>query len=251
VLNNLMSNAVKFTDRGEVVLSAKVIPEEAAGVVLHIEVTDTGMGIDEKEHPKLFRSFAQLENPECRAHAGAGLGLAICKQIVAGGGGYIDYHSTPGVGSSFWIVMRFGKAEHELPLVPADPVVAGRKVLVIAKSQAVRRMVRDHCRSLEMRTWIAEDEVRATELVRAAGTTGTPFELVVADAQSANPAFIALAGASGATLILLTPPPRHGKEETWPDGVDAILNKPVREAQFVHTVKTLLTSSKKQPFALH
>jgi hypothetical protein len=102
-----------------------------------------------------------------------------------------------------------------------------------------------------MRTWIAEDEVRATELVRAAGTTGTPFELVVADAQSANPAFIALAGASGATLILLTPPPRHGKEETWPDGVDAILNKPVREAQFVHTVKALLTSSKKQPFALH
>src|SRR5207245_703394 len=88
VLNNLMSNAVKFTARGEVVLSAKVISEEGAGVVLQIEVTDTGIGIDGKEHPKLFRSFAQLENPECRAQAGAGLGLAICKQIVAGGGGY-------------------------------------------------------------------------------------------------------------------------------------------------------------------
>jgi hypothetical protein len=209
-------------------------------VVLQIEVTDTGIGIDAIEHSKLFRPFAQLENPACRAQAGAGLGLAICKQIVAGCGGYIDYHSTPGVGSAFWIVMRFGTAEHELPVLSGEPVVGGQKALVIARSRAVRRMVRDHCRLLAIRVWEVEDEIRAMEIVQAADRIGEPFDLVVADQQTSDLAFMGSSGPSAVTLILLAAPPKQGKEERSPDYVDAILTKPVRQAMFVRAVKPLL-----------
>ncbi len=244
VLNNLISNAIKFTDRGEVVLSVKVVSEEANGVVLQIEVTDTGVGIPEEDRPKLFRSFAQLENTESRPQAGAGLGLAICKQIVAGNGGYIDYHSVPGQGSSFWIVMRFGRTAYELPSSPPDAEAFGREVLIVSKSRAVRRMIRDHCRTMQMKTQEASSGICAIESLRDAARRGTPVDLIVADAQIQDLRGMTGADRAGAKMILLTARSGSGIQENWPEAdmaADAILVKPVRQSSFSHAVRAALS----------
>ena len=237
VLSNLMSNAVKFTDRGEIVLSCKVVSEEAGGVVLQIEVSDTGIGITEEDRPKLFRSFGQLDAPGNRSHSGAGLGLAICKQIVAGGGGYIDYHSKPGVGSSFWVVMRFGRPEYNLPPVQADPRLAGRSVLIVSGSEAIRRMILIHCRALDMNAREVASAGHALELLQK-----MPFDLIVGDGRDPDAAKLAELKVPSAKLILLSSFSGNPYSQSSMDGADetradAILPKPVKQAHFSHVVR--------------
>src|SRR6185369_12571871 len=121
-----------------------------------------------------FRTFGQLDAPGSRSHSGAGLGLAICKQIVAGGAGYMDYHSTLGVGSSFWMVMRFGRPDFELPQTQPPPEIAGRRVLIVSRSKPVRSMVRNHCRTLGMKTSEASNGKGVLDLI-----SKTPFDLII------------------------------------------------------------------------
>ena len=237
VLSNLMSNAVKFTDRGEIFLSSKVVSEEAGGVVLQIEVSDTGIGITEEDRPKLFRSFGQLDAPGNRSHSGAGLGLAICKQIVAGGGGYMDYHSKPGVGSSFWVVMRFGRPEYNLPPVQADPRLAGRSVLIVSGSEAIRRMILIHCRALDMKAREVASAGHALELLQK-----MPFDLIVGDGRDPDAAKLAELKVPSAKLILLSSFSGNPYSQSSMDGADetradAILPKPVKQAHFSHVVR--------------
>ena len=237
VLSNLMSNAVKFTDRGEIFLSSKVVSEEAGGVVLQIEVSDTGIGITEEDRPKLFRSFGQLDAPGNRSHSGAGLGLAICKQIVAGGGGYIDYHSKLGVGSSFWVVMRFGRPEYNLPPVQADPRLAGRSVLIVSGSETIRRMILIHCRALNMKALEGTSVGHALELLQQ-----MPFDLIVADGLAPDASRLAELKIPSTKLILLSSFSGNPYSQTSMDGADetradAILPKPVRQSHFSHVVR--------------
>ncbi len=237
VLSNLMSNAVKFTDRGEIVLSCKVVSEEAGGVVLQIEVSDTGIGITEEDRPKLFRSFGQLDASGNRSHSGAGLGLAICKQIVAGGGGYMDYHSKPGVGSSFWVVMRFGRPEYNLPPVLADPRLTGRTVLIVSGSEAIRRMILIHCRALDMKAREVASAGHALELLQK-----MPFDLIVGDGSDPDAAKLAELKIPSAKLILLSSFSGNPYSQSSMDGADetradAILPKPVKQAHFSHVVR--------------
>ena len=237
VLSNLMSNAVKFTDRGEIFLSSKVVSEEAGGVVLQIEVSDTGIGITEEDRPKLFRSFGQLDAPGNRSHSGAGLGLAICKQIVAAGGGYIDYHSKLGVGSSFWVVMRFGRPEYNLPPVQADPRLAGRSVLIVSGSEAIRRMILIHCRAQNMKALEGTSVGHALELLQQ-----MPFDLIVADGLAPDASKLAELKIPSTKLILLSSSSSNMYSQSSMDGADetradAILPKPVKQAHFSHVVR--------------
>ncbi len=237
VLSNLMSNAVKFTDRGEIVLSCKVVSEEAGGVVLQIEVSDTGIGITEEDRPKLFRSFGQLDASGNRSHSGAGLGLAICKQIVAGGGGYMDYHSQPGVGSAFWVVMRFGRPEYNLPPVLADPRLAGRTVLIVSGSEAIRRMILIHCRALDMKALEVASAGHALELLQK-----MPFDLIVGDGSDPDAAKLAELKIPSTKLILLSSFSGNPYSQSSMDGADetradAVLPKPVKQAHFSHVVR--------------
>ncbi len=232
VLSNLMSNAVKFTDRGEIVLSSKVVSAEAGEVVLHIEVADSGIGITEEDRPKLFRSFGQLDAPASRSHSGAGLGLAICKQIVAGGGGYVDYHSKPGVGSSFWVVMRFGLPQYNLPPLPADLELVGRSVLIVSGSESIRRTILLHCRALEMKSREAATISQALELLHR-----MPFDLIVGDSRAPDTAKLAEVKLLSTKLILMS----SSLDEAAETQADAILPKPVRQSGFSHAVRKVLT----------
>ena len=232
VLSNLMSNAVKFTNRGEIVLSSKVVSEESGEVVLHLEVSDTGIGITEEDRPKLFRSFGQLDASTSRSHSGTGLGLAICKQIVAGGGGYMDFHSKPGVGSCFWVIMRFGLPKYNLPSASTDLELVGRSVLIVSESESVRRTIAMHCRALDMKSREAETVGQALEFLKE-----IPFDLIVGDGRFPDAADLAEAKSPSTKFMLLSSPLDQANETK----ADTILSKPVRKNYFSHAVREVLT----------
>ena len=117
VLTNLLGNAVKFTESGEVVVTVRPMQEEEGHLAFRIEVRDTGIGVPESQQGRLFQAFSQVDGTHTRRFSGTGLGLAISRQIIELMGGTIGFTSAPGQGSNFWF-------ELDLPLVARTPGLA-------------------------------------------------------------------------------------------------------------------------------
>ena len=110
VLMNLVSNALKFTERGGITVAVNIAGEDSTGVIVRVEVKDTGIGIRPEAMPRLFNPFVQADGSMTRRYGGTGLGLVICKRLVELMGGEIGVESTPGAGSAFWFTARLGHA---------------------------------------------------------------------------------------------------------------------------------------------
>ncbi len=145
VLNNLMSNAIKFTDNGEVALGVKKSNENSGFLELEFSVSDTGMGIDQKDMRKLFKTFSQLDGSFTKKHGGTGLGLVISKQLVEVMGGTLWVESKKGKGSTFYFTLKFragrkvkGKSEQRPSF---DKTLNALNILVAEDDKISRRVI--------------------------------------------------------------------------------------------------------------
>ncbi|MCW5667896.1 MAG: response regulator [Piscinibacter sp.] len=209
VLLNLGSNAVKFTERGSVVISVRELERPADAVRLRFEVRDSGIGIAPAQRARLFQPFSQADASTSRRFGGTGLGLVISRHLVQRMGGELDVDSTPGQGSCFHFDARFGLAG---PGPAAQPETAlphelrGARVLVVDDNEMARELLQRMCRSLGLDTDAADDGAPAVQAVAAADAADRPYRLVLLDWRMPGLDGIGCAGRI-AVLPLRHPPP--------------------------------------------
>jgi signal transduction histidine kinase/CheY-like chemotaxis protein len=146
ILSNLISNAIKFTTKGEVVIETSLVQDTPTQVVLKFSVTDNGIGIPADRKDRLFKSFSQVDASTTRKYGGTGLGLAICKRLVEMMGGEINVESELGVGSTFWFTIPMGKAKKAEVSDVKPAVLNNRKStrgahLLLAEDNEINQMV--------------------------------------------------------------------------------------------------------------
>jgi signal transduction histidine kinase/DNA-binding response OmpR family regulator len=241
VLTNLIANAIKFTPKGEIVVSLRGDHAEDGGVHVRFEVRDTGVGIDPEMLPRLFESFTQADSSTTRRYGGSGLGLAICKRLTERMGGEIGATSQPGSGSTFWFTLRLADVRGPVLLEPRLDLV-GVRVLVVDDSAANREILEHQLRGWKMHPETAEDGPAALRRMRAAARRGERHELLLLDFNMPGMNGVELARAvSGdpelarVPMILLTSSPGQHVEGR-PAGIDTFLTKPVRQSHLFDAV---------------
>jgi len=192
ILINLVGNAIKFTEQGEVVLRARSIGDSAKVLKVRFEIADTGVGIEAEGQSRLFQSFEQADNSMTRKYGGTGLGLAICKRLVQRMGGEIGVESTPGSGSTFWFIVSLGKQEAGAVL-PAPTVTspaakhrlqadyAGTRLLLAEDEPITQEVSRGLLEDVGMVVDVAEDGRQALALARQ-----NVYALILMDMQMPN-----------------------------------------------------------------
>ena len=183
VLANLIGNALKFTEIGEVQVRASAVHQTANDTLVRFEVQDTGIGIPLGAQSKLFEAFTQADGSTTRKYGGTGLGLAISKRLVALMGGEIGMRSAEGHGSTFWFTARFEKQPNvQRPTTP-DVSLVGRRVLIVDDNATNRRILHH-----QLAAWGIDDHavpggMEAIAALRAAALAEKPFEVVILDRQ--------------------------------------------------------------------
>ncbi|MBS0346479.1 MAG: response regulator [Proteobacteria bacterium] len=190
VLTNLVGNAIKFTDRGEVEVVVRARLLDGGGAILDVDVRDSGVGIAEDKYATIFGVFSQADESTTRKYGGTGLGLAICKRIVELMGGSISVSSEIGAGSTFSFSVHVDVAS---PEVVERQSFGGRRVLLAAGNEALRRCVGAQLRSLglEVRDVAGGDELLVQ--LQAAQNGGVPYDWLLMDAAMPAPGGYALA----------------------------------------------------------
>ena len=198
VLVNLVGNAIKFTDQGEVRIAVR-LTEDSGQPRLRFDVTDTGIGMDEEQIGRLFQAFSQVDNSSERKFGGTGLGLCISKRITEAMGGKIEVHSTPGKGSTFSVTIDPGPLDgirmientHEA-LLGCPPVVATEipskielhgRVLLAEDGPDNQRLIAFLLKKAGAEVKVAENGQIAYDEALAAITQGTPFGVILMDMQ--------------------------------------------------------------------
>jgi CheY-like chemotaxis protein len=184
ILTNLIGNAIKFTEEGEVVLRAELAEEDPERATVRISVNDTGIGMTEEQQAHVFESFSQADASTTRRYGGTGLGLAISRQMVGLMGGQIGVESEPGVGSSFYFTLPFEKRPADFEVAPRGHAsLQGSRVLIVDDNATNRELLCRQSAPWGVRAKSVEDGFAALEELRAAARRGAPYGLAVLDMQ--------------------------------------------------------------------
>ncbi|MBK9385746.1 MAG: response regulator [Planctomycetes bacterium] len=241
ILVNLIGNAVKFTEAGDVVVVGSLVASGADEIFVRFEVRDSGPGIPEELRPRLFESFSQADESMARRFGGTGLGLAISRQLVELMGGEIGAENRPQGGSIFWFTVRL-----QLDLRANRPLaghvegdgqmlaLCGRRVLVVEPHEPHRAFLARRLSDWGLEATCVADAVRARERLRDAWNAQTPFELAILDERSGVGSASELSrelkelyGERGLRTLVMTRM-RPGARQVPGVGVDAMLPKPLR-----------------------
>ncbi|HND52627.1 MAG TPA: PAS domain S-box protein, partial [Pirellulaceae bacterium] len=184
VLTNLVGNAIKFTDRGEVLLDVACVERRDNGVQLKFSVVDTGIGIAHDKQRLIFDAFTQADTSTTRRFGGTGLGLAISSRIVSLMGGSLEVESALGRGSTFSFTVWFAFSDQPAsPRVFVAAALRDVEVLIVDDNATNRRILDEIARSWQMRPLLASSAREALELLRRRAEAGTPVPLLLTDMQ--------------------------------------------------------------------
>jgi two-component system sensor histidine kinase/response regulator len=240
VLTNLTGNALKFTEQGEVVVSAEKEFESDSSVMIRFSVSDTGIGISEETQKRLFRAFTQADGSTTRKYGGTGLGLSISKQLVELMGGQIGVTSARGKGSTFWFTASFDKQpDGATPVLSNVESLESLRVLIVDDSTTNRRILAHQLGSWGMVHAQAESAPRALALLREATSQGRAYDLAILDLLMPEMDGFQLARAikadstiASTRLVILTSTGQRGDAAIAREaGITAYLTKPVRQSQ--------------------
>jgi two-component system, sensor histidine kinase and response regulator len=242
ILTNLVGNAIKFTDHGEVVVSLARVGERDGSALVRFEVRDTGIGIDADAQRRLFEPFSQADASTTRRFGGTGLGLAISKQLVDVMDGEIGLESEPGRGTRFFFT---------LPLAPCSVApdvgrtgadeggLTGLRVLIVDDNETNREILQHRVLSWKMRAGSAENGSGALAMLRDGVREGRPYQVAILDMQMPGMDGLSLAAAihadasiAATRLLLLTSIGVSGDTDRLREsGIAAHLTKPVRQSE--------------------
>ncbi len=250
ILVNLVSNAVKFTEKGEVVVQVKRSAGEYPNVELQFSVSDTGIGIPADKHASVFESFTQADNSTTRRFGGTGLGLTIASQLVVLMGGRIWVESEPGKGSTFHFTVPFEARPDAIQLAPVRTLtdLHGVRVLVVDDNAMNQRLLRDILTQWHMEPVLVDGGVQALAAMNEARQHNRPFTLVLLDFQMPDMDGFAVAAAikerpelGGSTIMMLSSVGQRGDAARCKElGVSAYLTKPVRQSVLLDAMHAAL-----------
>mmetsp|Transcript_31335 Transcript_31335/g.48045 ORF Transcript_31335/g.48045 Transcript_31335/m.48045 type:complete len:675 (-) Transcript_31335:341-2365(-) len=256
ILLNLLTNAIKFTSKGEVVLSVELQSETDTDCTARFQVTDTGVGIPESRIEHLFEPFTQVDASTTRQYGGSGLGLAICKELCTMMNGKIGLSSQEGKGSTFWFTVDLIKQdsmdlkEQDLPMVSMKKL-QGLKVLVVDDNATNRRVSGHHLRNWKCVVDEAESGSTALHKLSDAAQNNSQFQLVLMDHQMPGMDGEMLARCirsdprlSSVLLMMCTSLSRRGDTQRLKgDGFAGYLVKPIKPFQLLDSIALVLGSS--------
>ncbi|MEX0703664.1 MAG: response regulator [Planctomycetales bacterium] len=253
IIVNLVGNAVKFTDEGEIVADVAVAEQSDDEIALRFAVRDTGIGIPPEKQAAIFEAFEQADDSMSRRHGGTGLGLAISARLVELMGGKIGVESAPGEGSTFHFTARFGKA-------PADAIprrdrfrkalatLESLPVLVVDDNETNRRILEEVLRNWRMEPVCARDGLQALDILRRRRDEGRPIEIVLTDSHMPRMDGFELVRriraderlGSEVILMLTSGMDAEDRQQVEKSGVKARLTKPVKQSELFDAIVTTL-----------
>jgi signal transduction histidine kinase/CheY-like chemotaxis protein len=251
VLLNLLGNALKFTERGEVSLLVECESTVHEAVVLHFIVKDSGIGIPAEKQAGVFDAFTQADGSTTRRFGGTGLGLTISRQLVEMMGGRIWVESTPGIGSAFHFTARFGVSIASASEMPAETGrLRGMRVLVVDDNQTNRRIFEAQLGQWGMEPTVVESGPEALRILAGALDGEAPFPLVLTDSQMPDTDGFQLAermrndkSLAGTAIVMMTSAGQRGDAARCRAlGLAGYLTKPVGHRELLETILRVTAS---------
>ena len=248
ILTNLIDNAVKFTDSGEVVIRVRLIDLEESVTQLHISITDTGIGISPESQARLFQAFSQADGSTTRKYGGTGLGLAISKQLAEMMGGDIGVISETGVGSTFWFTTRVQKQNNHVQALPLVEAFCDKRVLVASSSASLRESLVRQLLAWRMRPEEAASHLETFAKLSTANAKNKAFTFALLDSRLTEDEGLSLAKAiqldptlKGTHLVLLTGMAlRLSAHELATAGIAAQIPKPIKLSRLSNALANAL-----------